>query len=145
MADRVFAALLLGVSGVYAWLAFTAIRAPFQYDPLGPESWPRILVSLLVPCVAWVFARPDTFGLGTDRGALARLAATLLLLVAYAGLFEVAGFVLATAGFSAALARLLGAGAARALGFGAVSGVAGYLVGAGLLGLNLPAGPLPRI
>ena len=145
MADRTFAALLLAVSGVYAWLAFTAIRAPFQYDPLGPESWPRILVATLVPCVAWVFVRPDTFGLDTDRGALARLGITLALLGAYAWAFEVAGFVLATFGFSAALARLLGAGTVRALVFGAVSGVAGYLVGAGLLGLNLPAGPLPRI
>ena len=145
MVDRVFAALLLAVSGVYAWLAFTAIRAPFQYDPLGPESWPRILVCTLVPCVAWVFARPDTFGLDTDRGALARLGATLALLVVYTALFEPAGFVLSTAGFAAVLARLLGAGLVRALVFGAVSGVAGYLVGAGLLGLNLPAGPLPRI
>ena len=145
MADRLFTAALLALAGVYAWLAFLVVRAPFQYDPLGPESWPRILVGVLVPCLVWVFVRPDTKRLDTDARGATRLVATLALLVAYAGSYEPAGFVIATIAFAAAFARLLGAGTGRALAFGGIAGVAGYLVGAGVLGLNLPAGPLPRL
>ena len=39
MADRIFAGLLLLVTLAYGFIAFTIIKAPFQYDPLGPESW----------------------------------------------------------------------------------------------------------
>ncbi len=145
MADRVFTSVLLALTAGYAWFAFTVITAPFQYDPLGPESWPRLLAAVLVPCLLVVFVRPDTHALDVDRRSLVRLVATVALLIAYAELYEPFGFAFATFGFCTALSLLLGARTLRAVGFGAVAGALGYLVGAGLLGLNLPAGPLPRL
>ena len=58
MADRVFSGVLLLVGLAYGWIAFTAIGAKVQYDPLGPESWPRILRALLPLHVVWRLVRP---------------------------------------------------------------------------------------
>ena len=145
MPDRIFAALLLLVTLGYAALAFLVIEAPFQYDPLGPESWPRILGAVMILCLVLLLVRPDVEHFDTDRPSWVRLAAVLALLVAYAALFEPLGFILSTALFSLAVSRLLGAGWLRAAIFGVAMGVGGYLLCVGLLGLNLPAGPLPRL
>ncbi|MGB3554118.1 MAG: tripartite tricarboxylate transporter TctB family protein [Jannaschia sp.] len=145
MADRAFAAFLLAVTLGYGWIAFFAISAPFQYDPLGPETWPQILAVVMAACLLVIVAKPDMAGFDTDRGTLVRLAVTVALLLVYAETFEPLGFVLSTAGFCIVLARMLGATMVRSTVFGLVAGVAGYLVAAGLLDLNLPAGPFPRI
>ncbi|MCA0930676.1 tripartite tricarboxylate transporter TctB family protein [Ruegeria profundi] len=145
MVDRIFAFALLAVTLGYGFIAFTAISAPFQYDPLGPESWPRILASVMVICLAVLIWRPDIDGLEIAKPAWLQLAGVLVLLLAYAELYEPFGFVIATFGFCAVFARLLGTTTLRAVIFGAVAGIGGYLLCAGLLDLNLPAGPLPRI
>lgn len=67
------------------------------------------------------------------------------MLLAYAELFEPLGFVIATTLFEPFLARLLRASWLRSAAFGVATGVVGYLLCAGLLNLNLPAGPLPKI
>jgi putative tricarboxylic transport membrane protein len=145
MPDRVFAAFLLLVTLGYTALALFVIEAPFQYDPLGPESWPRILGAVMLVCLVLILARPDVHEFDVDRPSWVRLAAVLALLVAYAALFEPLGFIISTALFSLATARLLGADWLRAAIFGVAAGVGGYLLCVGLLGLNLPAGPLPRL
>lgn len=42
MAYLILACALLAVTLVYGVIAFTAISAPFRYDPMGPEGWPRV-------------------------------------------------------------------------------------------------------
>jgi putative tricarboxylic transport membrane protein len=145
MPDRIFAAVLLLVTLGYTALAFFVIKAPFQYDPLGPESWPRILGAVMLICLVMILARPDVDHFDVDRPSWVRLAAVLALLVAYAALFEPLGFIISTALFSLAASRLLGAGWLPAALFGIAAGLGGYLLCVGLLGLNLPAGPLPRL
>ena len=145
MLDRIFAATLLAVALVYGFIAFTTIEAPFQYDPLGPESWPRILAVVAVLCLIALLWKPEVQGFGTERPTWIKLAAALVLLFGYARLYEPFGFILATLLFAALAARLLGAGWLRSGVFGVFAGVFGYLLCAGLLDLNLPAGPLPRI
>lgn len=142
MADRIFAGVLLIVTLAYAVIAFAVIKAPFQYDPLGPESWPQILSLVAIACLLVMLWKPDTEGMGVARKTWFRLAATILLLGAYAELYEPLGFVLATILFGTALSAMLGAGMARSLIFGVVAGVAGYLLCVTLLGLNLPEGDL---
>lgn len=145
MSDRIFAAFLLLVTLGYSALAFFVIQAPFQYDPLGPESWPRILGAVMLICLVVLLIRPDVDHFDVDRPSWVRLAAVLALLVAYAALFEPFGFIISTALFALAVSRLLGATWWRAALFGVAVGVGGYLLCVGLLGLNLPAGPLPRL
>ncbi len=145
MVDRVFAAVLLLVTLAYGLIAFTVIKAPFQYDPLGPESWPQILSVTAVICLGFLLWKPDVDRFDTNRPTWIKLVIVTAMLFAYAELYEPLGFIIATSLFAALMARLLGATWARSVAFGIVSGVFGYLVCAGLLDLNLPAGPLPKI
>jgi putative tricarboxylic transport membrane protein len=142
MVDRILAGALLIVTLAYAVIAFTIIRAPFQYDPLGPESWPRILSLVAIACLLVILWRPEAIEMGVARRTWFRLGATVVLLGAYAELYEPLGFVLATILFGTALSAMLGAGLVRSVAFGTVTGVAGYLLCAVLLDLNLPEGAL---
>lgn len=145
MADRLFAAVLLLVTLAYGALAFFVIRAPFQYDPLGPESWPRILAVVMAICLAALLWSPDVERFDTDRPSWVRLAIIVALLIAYAIVFQPLGFILSTTLFTLVVSRLLGAPWVGAAAFGVGTGVGGYLLCAGLLDLNLPAGPLPAL
>lgn len=140
MADRLFAGALLLVAIAYTSIAFTTIKAPFQYDPLGPESWPRLLGLLACACLLFVVVRPDIASVRVERRTLRRLAAVVLFLLLYAQLYQPLGFVFATWLFCSAMALLLGAGLRRALLFGAAVGVIGFVLGTVLLDLNLPGG-----
>lgn len=142
MADRIFAGVALLVTLAYGAIAFAVIRAPFQYDPLGPESWPRILSVVAGMCCLFILARPDGTRFDVGLTMLARLAGAVALLALYAVLFQPLGFILSTTLFCAVAAKALGAGWAGAAGFGAATGVLGYGLCAGLLDLNLPAGLL---
>lgn len=142
MADRIFAGLLLLVALGYTFIAFTVIKAPFQYDPIGPEGWPRLLGIVAILCTGYLVVRPDIARFDVTPATLGRLAITVVLLFVYAAAFQPLGFVLSSWAFCTALAVILGAAPARALGFGAASGILGYLVCTVLLDLNLPAGIL---
>ncbi|TFF23164.1 tripartite tricarboxylate transporter TctB family protein [Jiella endophytica] len=142
MADRIFAGVLLLVAIGYTIIAFTVIHAPFQYDPLGPESWPRILGIVAIPCILFVLAKPDVASLGVPAKTWGRLAALVMMLFAYAYLFQPLGFILATFAFCMALSLMLGSRLLPALAFSAGIGVAGYFLCTKLLELNLPAGVL---
>lgn len=142
MADRIFAGVLLLVAIAYTVIAFTAIKAPFQYDPLGPESWPQIVGVVAILCTGAILARPDIARLDVALGTLGRLAAVFVLLMLYAGFYRPVGFVISTFVFAAVLSMMLGARPLPALLFGAATGILGFFIGTILLELNLPAGPL---
>ena len=142
MVDRIFAGVLLIVTLAYAVIAFTAISAPFQYDPLGPESWPQILSLVAIACLLVILWKPDTTDMGVARKTWFRLAATVVLLAAYSELYEPLGFILSTILFGTALSAMLGAGLPRSAIFGVAAGVGGYLLCVTLLDLNLPQGEL---
>jgi len=145
MADRIFSFVILLVSTGYVIMAFTVIKAPFQYDPLGPESWPQILGLAAIPCCLYILAKPDVASLNTTQSTALRLVTLLALLFTYAWLFQPLGFILATFLFCFALSLLLGATLKSSVIFGAATGVVGYFVCTGLLELNLPAGILNQI
>ena len=142
MVDRIFAGVLLIVSLAYAVIAFTVIKAPFQYDPLGPESWPQILSLMAIACLLVILWKPDTDDLDVARQTWFRLAATIVMLCAYAELYEPLGFILSTILFGTALCAMLGAGIVRSIAFGISTGIGGYLLCVTLLDLNLPDGDL---
>jgi putative tricarboxylic transport membrane protein len=143
MPDRIFAAVLLLLTLFYGFLAFFVLKAPIQYDPLGPEAWPRLLTVVMLICAVLLVWRPIVQHFDVDAPSWQRLTLILALLIGYALLFEPLGFILATTLFAAVTSRLLGALWKGAAIFGVSVGLGGYLLCAGLLDLNLPAGPLP--
>lgn len=145
MADRIFGIIFLTISTGYAYFAFAVIKAPFQYDPLGPESWPRILAVCAILCGLYTLIRPDKISFGTNRQTVLRIAVVVVLLVAYAYFFEILGFIVATAVFCAIFSRLFGATYKETVLFGLASGVLGHILCVYVLDLNLPKGLLAPI
>lgn len=145
MADRIFHTFFLLLAVAYTWIAFTVIKAPFQYDPLGPESWPRFLGLIAIACCLWVIVKPDIARLDLTGSTLARLGILLVLLSVYAYLFQPLGYVLSTWVFCTALGIMLGARPLSSFIFGAIAGIGGYILFALVLDLNLPAGILEPI
>lgn len=145
MADRIFSLFILSIAVGYTIMAFTVIKAPFQYDPLGPEGWPRLVGFVAIPCCLYILARPDVFSLGTNQRTFVRIGLLTVMLFAYAWLFQPAGFIISTFLFCFALSLMLGSSVLKALLFGAVTGVVGYFLCTGPLELNLPAGLLDLI
>lgn len=140
MADRIFAGLLLACALAYTAVALTSIRAPFQYDPLGPESWPQLLGVAASLCAFFVVLRPDVARFDATFATLGRLLVLVVMLSLYAWAFQPLGFVPATLMFCVALSLMLGARPLAAGLFGFVTSVVGYLVCVHLLDLNLPSG-----
>lgn len=96
MADRIFGCITLAIVLGYGFIAFTIIEAPFQYDPLGPESWPQILAVFAGLCCIYIILLPDGGGFKVLGTTLVRIAVLIVLLSGYAYLFEPLGFILST-------------------------------------------------
>lgn len=144
MADRIFGCIALIIALSYGFIAFTIIKAPFQYDPLGPETWPQILAVVAVLCCCYILAYPDDRRFRVLGHTMVRIALVVFLLSAYAAFFEPLGFILSTALFCGVLSKMLGATVKQAVLFGIASGVFGYGLCAGLLDLNLPVGEIVK-
>ncbi len=140
MADRIFSGVLFLVTLAYAVIAFTSIKAPFQYDPLGPETWPQLLSVVALLCIAHVFWRPDVHDAGVPRMMWVRLGYMVLLMLAYAELYERLGFVVSTMLYAGTASRMLGAKLVNAAIFAGVAGIGGYLLCSVILDMNLPFG-----
>lgn len=145
MADRILGSIALAITLAYGFFAFMVIKAPFQYDPLGPETWPRILSVVAGLCCLYILVRPDARGFRLPTGAIGRITLVVVCLILYAVLYEPLGFILATVLFCTTLAKLFGATLRNAMLFGVVFGVAGYILCAKLLALNLPGGLILKL
>ena len=142
MAERVFAGILLLIAIGYGYRAFFVIRAPFQYDPLGPQSWPQLLAIVSALCCLALLARPDPPPRWGGVKTLRRLALMVAALILYAIAFQPLGFVISTTFFCTGLAWYLGAQPLPAIIFGVLFGVVSYYVCIEFLALNLPAGKI---
>jgi putative tricarboxylic transport membrane protein len=145
MADRILGCIALAITIAYGFFAFMVIQAPFQYDPLGPETWPQILSVVAGICCLYIIIRPDKRGFKLPQNTLVRISLVVILLVLYARLYEPLGFIISTALFCGILTRMLGAAIHRAAAFGICFGVIGHVLCVKLLSLNLPAGLLSKL
>ena len=145
MADRILGCIALAITIAYGFFAFTVIRAPFQYDPLGPETWPQILSVVAGICCLLILIRPDGRGFKLPQNTLVRISLVVILLVLYARLYEPLGFIISTTLFCWILTMMLGAAIHRAAVFGICFGVIGHFLCVKLLALNLPAGLLSKL
>ena len=138
--DRLFAGIAILLISGYGYFAFFEISAPIQYDPLGPEGWPRFLATVaFLLCIA-LLRNPEEHDSAVSGSVAKRVLVAAAMLAGYAFLFEWLGFALATALFCTGIARLLGASRSRAVVFGLITGIGLYAVAVYLLGLNLPIG-----
>lgn len=110
MQDRIFAgiSLLLCIG-----LALTAwsYHAPFSYEPVGPRAFPLLLILLIALGALYLLVKParasrEASEPALDRPVMRKIVLCVVALLIYAALFELAGFIIASALFAIAMARL---------------------------------------
>ncbi|MEZ5647326.1 MAG: tripartite tricarboxylate transporter TctB family protein [Burkholderiaceae bacterium] len=140
MSDRIFGSTIVLLSILMVW-ATQLIEESFIQDPLGPKAFPIVIAAVMGLAGLFMILKPDAEPHWPGLVKLAELAATLGVLVAYAQLLPVAGFVVSTALASAFLSWRLGATSRQATIGGVLISLGIYLVFQHVLGLNLAKGP----
>ncbi|MCE5973981.1 tripartite tricarboxylate transporter TctB family protein [Sinirhodobacter sp. WL0062] len=141
MSDRIFGAFGVFLALGYAYAALQ-IEESFLSDAVGPKAFPLIIATIFGLSSAVIFLRPDAEPHWPAFGRLAELAAAVVVMVLYAELLPVAGFVIATAFAAAYLSWRLGSAPIGAALTGVGTSVGIYVVFHLALGLSLARGPL---
>lgn len=141
MSDRIFGVfgMILAVGYVFAALV---IEESFLSDAVGPKAFPLIIAAILGLSSAVIALRPDPEPHWPALGRLAEVAAAVVVLILYAEILPVAGFVIATAFAAAYLAWRLGSAPFEAVAVGVGTSIGIYAIFHLILGLSLAKGPL---
>jgi putative tricarboxylic transport membrane protein len=143
MSDRIFGALMLLLAAAYMWTA-RGFDPGFMSDPLGPQTFPYLLGAVLAVTALYLLLRPDAPAQWPDWRHLLQMGLVVVVLVAYAGLLEWLGFLIATTLTVLILGWRLGASLKTAALTGIGVSLAVYGLFDILLELPLPAGLLGR-
>lgn len=140
MSDRIFGlfGVLLAIGFAFAALA---IEESFLSDAVGPKAFPLIIAAVLGLSSAVILFRPDPEPLWPPVARLAEIAGAVVVMILYAELLPVAGFVIATVFAAAYLAWRLGSGPVEAALTGLGTSVGIYVIFHLVLGLSLARGP----
>jgi putative tricarboxylic transport membrane protein len=141
MSDRIFGVVGLALTAFYIWAA-TIIELSFISDPVGPRTFPIIIGVLLGVSSLIVLLRPDAEPQWPAFGRLAEIAGAVVVMVAYALLLPVIGFVIATAVAAGFLTWRLGTTPLWSVAVGVLTSLGIYAVFHLILGLSLARGPL---
>lgn len=144
MSDRIFGVLMLLLAVVYTWTA-RGFDPGFMSDPLGPSTFPYLLGGVMAVTSLYLLLRPDASANWPDPKHLLQMALIVVLLLAYAGLLEWLGFIIATLLTVTILGWRLGASPRTALLTGIGVSLAVYGLFDMLLELPLPGGLLGRL
>lgn len=140
MSDRIFAAIVLLVALAMGWET-TQIQESFIQDALGPKAFPMLIAVLMGVSAIVMFFKPDADPRWPGLYKFLELVATAGVLVAYAQLLPVTGFVLATGCASAFLSWRLGANARQSAQGGILTSVGIFVLFQYGLGVNMAKGP----
>ena len=139
MYDRLFGAVWLLLCAGLAVIAW-GFQAPFSYDPVGPRAYPLLLLVLMAAGSLWLILRPGHLEHLLSRHQSLRALLCVLVLLAYALLFEPLGFIPSTALAATVLGLLFGGRPLACVISGALMGVLLYVLFDLLLDVPLPLG-----
>ncbi|WP_417241842.1 tripartite tricarboxylate transporter TctB family protein [Celeribacter sp.] len=141
MSDRIFGVVGLLIAIGFAFAAL-AIEESFLSDAVGPKAFPIIIAAVLGLSSIAIALKPDSAPEWPNLGRLAELLAAVVVMVLYAELLPVLGFVFATAFAAAYLTWRLGSGLVATVLTGIGTSVGIYVIFHLVLGLSLARGPL---
>ena len=141
VSDRILGGACVALAAFFIWAA-TRIELSFISDPVGPRTFPIIIGVLVGLCGLAIMLKPDPDPEWPATGRMIEIAAAVIVLVAYAQLLPVLGFVISTAFAAAFLSWRLGAGPLQAAIAGVTISLGIYVVFHLILGLSLARGPL---
>lgn len=135
---------LLGCAAILfaAFMAFMArgYAAPFEYEPVGPRAFPLMLAALMALAGAWLALKPAHHVNLLQGGRPVGLAAAAI--IVYAILFQLLGFIVATALMALPVGRIFGGTWRQCALTGAGMGVVLFVLFDKVLDVVLPAGVL---
>ncbi|POA19598.1 tripartite tricarboxylate transporter TctB family protein [Pseudomonas sp. FW300-N1A1] len=110
--QRIFASTLLVACFCLILMAWP-YQAPFSYEPIGPRAFPLLMLGLMGLALVYMVYRPSPIKHSEedpplDRETLFKIARCVLLLLAFAALFEPLGFILSSILVGIPMARLYG-------------------------------------
>ncbi|TMV89202.1 tripartite tricarboxylate transporter TctB family protein [Thioclava sp. BHET1] len=141
MSDRIFGIVGLVLALGYAYAA-TQIEESFLSDAVGPKAFPLIIAAILGLASIAIILKPDASPDWPSVGRLVEVLAATVVLILYAELLPVMGFVIATALASAYLTWRLGSKPLATLITGIGTSLGIYVIFHLVLGLSLARGPL---
>jgi len=140
---------LLGLAAIAMAAAMTVAAwgyaAPVEYEPVGPRAFPLLLAALLAMAGAWLAIKPGRHVdllRGAQSGVIAFCAASI---VVYGIVFQLLGFVVATALMALPVGRIFGGTWKQCLLTGVGMGLVLYVLFDKLLDVVLPKGVLEPV
>ncbi|GHG79616.1 tripartite tricarboxylate transporter TctB family protein [Pseudodonghicola xiamenensis] len=141
MSDRIF-----GIFGILLAVGFAiaalSIEESFLSDAVGPKAFPLIIAAILGLSSALIALRPDPEPRWPSLLRLAEISAAVVVMILYAQLLPVVGFIVATACAATYLTWRLGSSLPGAVITGISTSIGIYVVFHLVLGLSLARGPL---
>ncbi|RLQ88661.1 tripartite tricarboxylate transporter TctB family protein [Notoacmeibacter ruber] len=141
MSDRILGGIGLALSIFFAWQA-SIIQESFLTDAVGPKMFPYIIAAVTGLSSLYFLLKPDIDPHWPSAGRLAEIGFAALVLIAYAELLPVVGFVISTAIAAAYLTWRLGSRPIESVIIGVATSVGIYVIFRLVLGLSLARGPL---
>ena len=139
--DRLLGTLAIGFGLFLFWFGHD-LQAPFSYEPVGPRAFPMLVATVITLCGLYLTIKGGNPVQGNSTGANWRIALMVVLIGAYALLFQTLGFTVSTALMTAAVGRLFGGSWPKAIAAGIVMGVGFFFLFDRLLEVVLPTGLL---
>ncbi|QNP50271.1 tripartite tricarboxylate transporter TctB family protein [Diaphorobacter aerolatus] len=139
--DRTLGVAALGLSAFLVWFGHD-LETPFAYEPMGPRVFPMMLAAVIALCGVRLAVKGGNAARPNPPGANSRIALMVLIVVGYACLFQLLGFIIATALATACVGRLFDGPWIRSAIGGIVMGVCLYLLFDLVLDVVLPLGML---
>lgn len=139
MSDRVFASIWLAVCALIL-VQMWQLDVPFAYEPVGPKAFPSLLAGLMAVCCVYMWVRPDGTIHWPQVPLLLKGTVLIAVLLAYANIFDLVGFPVATFFMVFALSRLFGAHWLAGSVSSVVISVAGFYLFDRILEVSLPLG-----
>lgn len=141
MSDRILGGVGMLLALMFIWQATLIQESPFS-DVVGPTVFPIIIGVVLALSSVYFMLKPDVSPTWPASGRLFEIVMAIAVMVIYAQMLPVAGFVIATAVASAYLTWRLGTAPLQSLLIGVLTSVGIYVVFRLILGLSLAVGPL---
>jgi putative tricarboxylic transport membrane protein len=140
---------LLGITAIALAAAMTyaawGYAAPVEYEPVGPRTFPLVLAAMMALAGAWLAVKP-AHHVDLLRGTQARvIAACAVTIIVYAILFQLLGFVVATALMALPVGRIFGGTWRQCALTGIGMGLVLYILFDKLLDVVLPKGVLAPV
>ena len=141
MSDRILGGFGLLLALTFVWRSTLIEDSPFS-DIVGPRVFPLIICAVMALCSLYFIAKPDADPVWPAAGRFFEIVMAVVVMVLYAELLPVLGFLIATALASAFLTWRLGTKPLQSVLVGVLIAVGIYIIFKLILGLSLAEGPL---